>query len=181
MADGEARAEVIFGLGANLGDPARQLARAVEALREFVDDLRVSSVYRTEPVGHREQPDFHNLVARGITALAPEQVLERILAIERRMGRERSFRNAPRTIDIDLLAHGDVVMRTPALTLPHPGVATRGFVLHPLAEVAPAWRHPVLGRTARELLDAAGAAERVEHAGPLAPHDSRDATDPRRP
>lgn len=181
MADGEARAEVIFGLGANLGDPVGQLARAVHALREFVDDLAISSLYRTEPVGHREQPDFHNLVARGMTTLAPEQVLERILSIEQGMGRERSFRNAPRVIDIDLLAHGDVVMQTPMLTLPHPGIATRGFVLDPLAEVAPRWRHPVLGKTARELLEAAGAGERVEYAGPLPTDGGSDAADPRRP
>lgn len=161
------RAEVVLGLGANLGDPLRQLAAAVEAIRGFADDVRVSSVYRTEPVGYADQPDFHNLVVIGTTALPPAAVLRRILAIEGDLGRERTFRNAPRVIDIDLLAHGDSVVRTAELTLPHAEIATRGFVLHPLAEVAPEWVHPELGKTARELLSAAPKLERVERVGPL--------------
>jgi 2-amino-4-hydroxy-6-hydroxymethyldihydropteridine diphosphokinase len=161
------RAEVLLGLGANLGDPRRQLAEAVAGLGALVEDVRVSSVYRTEPVGHRDQPDFFNLVVRGWTTVAPEELLRGLLAIERALGRERTFANAPRTIDIDLLAYGDRVMETAELTLPHPGIPDRGFVLHPLAEVAPEWVHPVLARTARELLSAAGPLERVERAGRL--------------
>jgi 2-amino-4-hydroxy-6-hydroxymethyldihydropteridine diphosphokinase len=162
------RAAVLLGLGANLGDPRRQLAQAVARIRALLDDVRVSSVYRTEPVGHREQPDFHNLVVGGWTTLQPEALLRALLAIEDDLGRARSFPNAPRTIDIDLLAYGDVVMRTAALTLPHPRMAERGFVLHPLAEIAPEWVHPQLGRTARELLSAAAQSlERVERAGGL--------------
>ena len=155
-------AEVLLGLGANLGDPRLQLARAVEAIRGFVSDVRASSIYRTEPVGHRDQPDFYNQVVRGVTALAADELLERILAVEREMGRRRTFRNAPRVIDIDILAYGDVVVRGARLTLPHPGIPTRGFVLHPLAEVAPEWVHPELKKTARELLSAAESLERVE-------------------
>ena len=161
------RVEVLLGLGANLGDPRRQLAEAVARLGPLVEDVGVSSVYRTEPVGHRDQPDFYNLVFRGWTKVPPGELLRGMLEIERALGRERTFANAPRVIDIDLLAYGDVVMETPELTLPHPGIAHRGFVLHPLAEVAPAWVHPVLGRTARELLSAAGPLERVERAGRL--------------
>ena len=159
--------EILLGLGANVGDPPAQLAAAVHALREFVADLEASSLYRTEPVGFRAQPDFHNLVVRGRTTLPPEALLERVLEVERSLGRERTFRNAPRVIDIDVLAYGDEVFDTASLILPHPGIPTRGFVLHPLAEVAPEWRHPVLGRTARELLDEASALERVERVGPL--------------
>ena len=162
-----ARAEVLLGLGANLGEPRRQLAEAVARLRGLVEDLHLSSVYRTEPVGHREQPDFYNLVVGGWTSLRPEALLREMLAIERALGRERTFANAPRRIDIDLLAYGSRVMRSAALTLPHPGIAHRGFVLHPLAEVAPAWVHPVLRRTARELLAAAPSLERVERLGSL--------------
>ncbi|HEX8243484.1 MAG TPA: 2-amino-4-hydroxy-6-hydroxymethyldihydropteridine diphosphokinase [Longimicrobium sp.] len=155
-------AEVLLGLGANLGDPRLQLARAVEEIRGFVSGVRASSIYRTEPVGHREQPDFYNQVVRGVTTLEPEALLDRILAVEREMGRERTFRNAPRVIDIDILAYGSVVMEGPRLTLPHPGIPTRGFVLHPLAELAPEWVHPELRKTARELLSAARSLERVE-------------------
>jgi 2-amino-4-hydroxy-6-hydroxymethyldihydropteridine diphosphokinase len=78
------------------------------------------------------------------------------------MGRRRTFRNAPRVIDIDILAYGDEVIRGERLTVPHPGIAHRGFVLHPLAEVAPGWRHPESGQTAREMLSAAASLERVE-------------------
>jgi 2-amino-4-hydroxy-6-hydroxymethyldihydropteridine diphosphokinase len=159
------RADVLLGLGANLGEPRRQLAEAVARLGAFVEDVAVSSVYRTEPVGYRDQPDFYNLVVRGWTSLPPLELLRETQGIERTQGRTRTFANAPRTIDIDLLAYGDVVMGTPELTLPHPGIAHRGFVLHPLAEIAPAWVHPVLACTARELLSAAGPLERVERIG----------------
>lgn len=153
---------VLLGLGANVGDPRAQLARAVEGLRAFVDGVRTSSIYRTEPVGHRDQPDFYNLVARGTTHLPPGQLLARILELEREIGRERTFRNAPRVIDIDVLDYAGRVSNDPRLTLPHPGIPLRGFVLYPLAEVAPEWVHPVLGKTARELLSAAAELERVE-------------------
>jgi 2-amino-4-hydroxy-6-hydroxymethyldihydropteridine diphosphokinase len=166
-------ADVLLGLGANLGDPLRQLRQAVARLGAFVREIRVSSVYRTEPVGHREQPDFYNLVLRGRTPLSPEELLRAALEVEREMGRERTFANAPRVIDIDLLAYDGRVMRSAALTLPHPGIPHRGFVLHPLAEVAPDWVHPELCQTARELLAAARSLERVERVGPL---DDRQAT-----
>ncbi len=161
------RAHVLLGLGANLGDPLAQLARAVELLGAHVEVEAVSSVYRTQPVGHADQPDFMNLVLAGRTALVPAELLAAAQEVETALGRRRSFRNAPRIIDVDLLAYDDRVMRTLALTLPHPRLHLRGFVLHPLAEVAPEWRHPVLGRTARELLSSATALERVEPLGPL--------------
>lgn len=158
---------VILGLGANVGDPARQLAEAVEAVGRVVDVDAVSSLYRSEPVGDANQPDFLNLVVAGRTGLEPEALLEALLAIEARMGRIRTARNAPRIIDIDLLAYGDRVMESPALALPHPRLHLRGFVLHPLAEIAPGWKHPLSRKTARELLSLAPALERVERAGPL--------------
>jgi len=159
--------DVLLGLGANLGDAVDALARAVAMLRAHLTIDRVSSVYRTEPVGYADQPDFHNLVVAGRTGLGPVELLRVAHEVEEVLGRVRTFRNAPRTMDIDLLAYGDRVMRTPALTLPHPRLHLRGFVLHPLAEVAPEWTHPVLGRTARELLSSATALERVEPLGPL--------------
>jgi 2-amino-4-hydroxy-6-hydroxymethyldihydropteridine diphosphokinase len=164
MSDG---AEVLLGLGANLGDPVAQLARAVRALSAAVRIEGVSCVYRSEPVGYAEQPDFYNLVVVGRTGLEPMELLSMTQEVEEGMGRRRSFANAPRTIDVDLLAYGERVMRTEALTLPHPRLHLRGFVLHPLAEVAPGWRHPVLLRTARELLSSGDALERVERVGAL--------------
>ncbi len=158
---------VLLGLGANLGDPVSQLARAVERLREVVEVEAVSSVYRTEPVGHQEQPAFYNLVVLARTSLAPLQILVGTQEIERELGRVRTFPNAPRSIDIDLLACGDRVVETPELTLPHPRMHQRAFVLVPLAEVAPGWRHPVLKETARELLQRAAAPGWVERWGGL--------------
>jgi 2-amino-4-hydroxy-6-hydroxymethyldihydropteridine diphosphokinase len=158
---------VLVGLGANVGRPVEQLARAVRELGAVGEVRAVSSLYRTEPVGYADQPDFYNLVCELRTDLTAEALLDAAQGIEREMGRVRTFRNAPRPIDIDLLAYGDAVAETPRLVLPHPGIASRGFVLHPLAEVAPEWRHPVLGRTARELLSAAEHLERAERWGPL--------------
>ncbi len=158
---------MLLGLGANLGEPVRQLADAVRRLREVLDAVAVSSVYLSAAVGYHEQPDFFNLVCRGLTEIPPLELLRITRRIEDELGRERSFPNAPRTLDIDLLSVGDLVLDTPELILPHPRLHQRGFVLLPLAEIAPEWRHPVLGGTAAELLAAAGPLERVERWGPL--------------
>ena len=158
---------VILGLGANVGRPLEQLAAAVRALAGAVCVEALSSVYRTEPVGRGGQPDFFNMVAVGRTALAPDELLRATQEVEARLGRVRTVRNGPRPIDVDLLGFGDWRIDTPSLTVPHPRIATRGFVLYPLAEVAPEWRHPVLGKTARELLRSAGPLERVEKLGAL--------------
>jgi 2-amino-4-hydroxy-6-hydroxymethyldihydropteridine diphosphokinase len=160
---------VLLGLGANLGDPVAQLARAVALLGAHVRVEAVSSVWRTEPVGHADQPDFYNLVVRGSAGLSPGALLDAALAVERELGRVRSIANAPRTMDVDLLACGGLVVSTPRLTLPHPRMADRAFVLLPLAEAAPDWRHPLLGATARELLFRAGTLERAVCWGALPP------------
>jgi 2-amino-4-hydroxy-6-hydroxymethyldihydropteridine diphosphokinase len=145
-------AEVFIALGSNLGDPA---ARMREALGRLARDLtvdRVSSLYRTEPVGFREQPDFLNAVLSARTQKAPGEVLELLVAIESAMGRRRDVPLGPRTIDLDLLLYDGVVVAAPVLTLPHPRMAERRFVLEPLAEIAPDLRPPGLGGTVRELL-----------------------------
>jgi 2-amino-4-hydroxy-6-hydroxymethyldihydropteridine diphosphokinase len=160
--------EVLFGLGSNLGRPRRQLAAAVEMLRSAVEGVRVSSVYRTTPVGFAEQPDFLNIVLAGSSSEPPERLLAEALRIEGELGRVRTFPNAPRTIDIDLLALSDIVIEKQGLVLPHPRLHQRPFVLVPLAEVAPEWRHPVLGLTAEEMLAALSEKGGVERIGELA-------------
>lgn len=159
--------EVILGLGANVGDPLAQLAQAVERLREVIEVTGVSGVYRTPPEGFVDQPDFYNLVVIGRSAAPTGSILAEVLRIERELGRTRTFRNAPRTIDIDILAHGARELRTPDLDVPHPRLHERAFVLVPLAEVAPHWRHPVLDRTAGSLLADLSPASRIERVGTL--------------
>ena len=140
-----------LALGGNLGDRAAMLRGAVAALRR-TSGVRVvaeSSVYETEPVGGPEQPKYFNMVVAVDTELAPEALLDRCLAIEANHGRVRRERWGARTLDIDLLCHGDTVVRSGRLTLPHPRIADRAFVLVPLAEIAPELR--VGESTAKEL------------------------------
>lgn len=128
-----------IALGANLGNPVATINDAIDALvalRGCVF-LAVSSLYRTAPVGLKRQPDFINAVVCVKTHLGPRELLEELFALEARFGRERTIRNAPRTLDLDLLLHGDTVQDDPAATLPHPRMHERAFVLMPLAEIAP--------------------------------------------
>lgn len=134
-----------IGLGANLGDAQRAMVAALAAISRL-DGVRlsgVSSLYRSAPVD-AEGPDFLNAVARVDTILAPDELLDALQAIETAYGRSRSYRNAPRTLDLDLLAWGSVVSAGPRLILPHPRMHLRAFVLTPLAELAPGLRLPGL-------------------------------------
>ncbi len=150
------------GLGANLGDPRAQVESALEEMKRMPKtELRArSSLYRSSPQGFQAQPDFVNAVAWLETALPARQLLAELLAIERRHGRTRSFRNAPRTLDLDLLLYGGQVMDEPGLRVPHPRMHERAFVLAPLLELDPAISIPGKG-AARELLEAC-AAQRLE-------------------
>lgn len=136
-----------IGLGANLGDARRALAEAVQALAALPQTrlAAVSPLYRSAP-WQADGPDFLNAVARLETSLAPLALLDALQAIEAAAGRERPYRNAPRTLDLDLLAHGDTVCTTPRLILPHPRAAERAFVLRPWADLAPQTAVPGLGR-----------------------------------
>lgn len=159
-------AEVCLGLGSNLGDRAAHLGVALYRLRAVVAPAAISSVWRTEPVGHVDQPDFWNLVVCGTTDLSPEALLAAVQGIEADGGRVRAFPNAPRTIDIDLLLYDDRVIDRPELTVPHPRMLERGFVLRPLAEVAPGRVHPVTGERIADHLARAEGLERCERLFP---------------
>ncbi len=161
--------EVMIALGANIGDPIAQLQRAVESLGQVVEVQQISSLYRTAPEGVHDQPDFHNLVLTARSTLEPLRLLQEAMRIEAEIGRVRSYRNAPRPIDIDLIDVGGTILTSPTLTLPHPRMHLRAFVLVPLVEVAPDWRHPVLQRTAAELLALLPDNGGVERLGPLFP------------
>ena len=146
---------VYLGLGSNVGDREEMLQAAIDRLHSReLRIARISSVYETEPQGRRNQRWFLNLVAEARTDLFPRQLLGRIAKIEQELGRRRMLANGPRTIDIDILFFGGFVMETPELTIPHPRIAERRFVLAPMVELAPELRDPVTRRTMRELLAA---------------------------
>jgi 2-amino-4-hydroxy-6-hydroxymethyldihydropteridine diphosphokinase len=139
--------------GSNLGNRKANLEFALTSLAEKTSVQKVSSFYETEPVGYLDQPWFLNIVVELETGLSPEGLLHLCQDIEASCGRIRTFPNAPRTLDLDVLIYGDVVMQEDALTIPHPRLAERKFVLEPLAEIAPDLVHPVLKRPARSLLE----------------------------
>jgi len=150
-------ARAFIGLGANLGDPIAQIRRATASLARL-DKTRVarsSCLYRTAPMGHADQPDFVNAVVMLDTDLAPHELLDALLEIEKAAGRERSFPNAPRLLDLDLLLYGDQIIGAPGLDVPHPRMHERAFVLAPLVEIAPDAVVPGHGR-AVDLLRAVG-------------------------
>ena len=153
---------VVVALGSNLGDRDANLRSALGALADLLSELRVSSFHETRLVGvPGPQPMFLNAAAVGESALPPRAILDTLLAIERSLGRERPYPYAPRTLDLDLILYGEVVINAPDLIVPHPRFRERRFVLEPLNEIAPDRVDPVTGKTVRELL--------AELAGPKGP------------
>lgn len=143
---------VYLATGSNIGDKAANLAKALEWIELYVGDLaQVSGVYRTAAWGKEDQPDFLNQVMAVNTNLEPETLLIAVMEIESKMGRERRIRWGERLIDIDILFYGQLVSHSQRLTIPHPFIQERNFVLQPLLEIAPDFIHPVLQKNIREL------------------------------
>ncbi len=154
---------VYLGLGSNCGDRLANLRGATQRLHAKIMLTQVSSVYETEPVGHAEQPWFLNAVLEGYTDLSAEELLKLALETEVALGRVRSFPNAPRTLDIDILLYGELKIASPTLTVPHPRLTERGFTLCPLTEIAPHVVHPVTGETMESILAVAAGLEETRH------------------
>lgn len=144
---------IYLALGANLGDRRRNLSAALQQLRDIMDISAVSSIYETEPVGYIDQPNFFNMVCSGKTGLSVQDFLLHAKAIEASLGRQVTFRNGPRPIDIDILFYDDLNITQSDISVPHPRMAERAFVLVPLAEIAPDKIDPRSGQTVMELLN----------------------------
>lgn len=160
-----------IALGANLpgrlGSPAEALRFAVRGLRSRLEGVRVAPVFRTRPVSPIPQPDYLNSALVGFTDLDPLGLLALLKALERLAGRRPGPRLGPRPLDLDLLIHGPTVLRVPGLTVPHPGLPRRRFVLEPLSRIAPGLRVPPEGRTVEQLLETLETTEAIVEIGDL--------------
>ena len=141
-----------LSLGSNLGDREAQLQEAIRRLDAIGQVVKVSSFYETEPVEFTQQALFLNCAVVLQASLSANDLMSRLLDIERELGRERVQKKGPRSIDIDILLFGDLILNSSGLTIPHPAMAERRFVLEPLAEIAPRVVHPILKKTVSELL-----------------------------
>jgi 2-amino-4-hydroxy-6-hydroxymethyldihydropteridine diphosphokinase len=175
----EGRHDAAIALGANLGDAAGQVESALQRIAGApgIELVRSSGLYLSEPWGKTDQPQFVNAAARIATTMSPRSLMDFLLTEEKRAGRERKSRWGPRILDLDLLWFDDVVRSEPGLTLPHPGIAERSFVLLPLAEIAPDWQHPLTRLTPSKMLESLRRSGAWTRCVPLAGGESMAATD----
>jgi 2-amino-4-hydroxy-6-hydroxymethyldihydropteridine diphosphokinase len=141
-----------LGLGSNIGDRLQNLQAAINALEPEVHPVECSPVYETPPWGYLDQPNFLNQVVKAETELSPGELLRYLKEIEKDLGRQDSFLNGPRKIDLDIIFFDDAVIESPPITIPHPRMDDRGFVLLPLADLAPEFKHPVLDLSVQDML-----------------------------
>lgn len=134
--------EIYLGLGGNLGDPPATFKQALELVGEFAEVTKVSKLYKSKPYGFADQPDFYNAAAQLASDLSPLDLLAQLQEVEKQLGKKVVRENGPRVIDLDLLVYGEEVLDLPVLTLPHPGILNRDFVLKPLTDLNPMLTHP---------------------------------------
>jgi len=135
--------EIYLGLGGNLGDPPATFQQALKLIGEFAQVSKVSKLYKSKPYGFADQPDFYNAAAQLSSNLSPLDLLAQLQEVEKQLGKKVVRENGPRVIDLDLLVYGNEVIDLPELTLPHPGILNRDFVLKPLTDLNPMLTHPV--------------------------------------
>ena len=134
--------EIYLGLGGNLGDPPATFQQALKLIGKFAQVTKVSKLYKSKPYGFADQPDFYNAAAQLASDLAPLDLLSQLQEVEKQLGKKVVRKNGPRVIDLDLLVYGEEVLDLPELTLPHPGILNRDFVLKPLTDLNPLLTHP---------------------------------------
>ncbi|HLG23706.1 MAG TPA: 2-amino-4-hydroxy-6-hydroxymethyldihydropteridine diphosphokinase [Candidatus Nanoarchaeia archaeon] len=144
--------QAFIGVGSNLGDKEQNIKKAVSEIKKISKTIKLSSLYKTEPVGFKEQDWFLNCALEIETKLAPADLLKSLKEIEKKMGREKTFKNGPRIIDLDMLFYGNTVLKNKTLKIPHPKIRERKFVLVPLNEIAPDFIHPKLKKKVNDLL-----------------------------
>jgi 2-amino-4-hydroxy-6-hydroxymethyldihydropteridine diphosphokinase len=162
-----------LSLGSNVGDREKNLRAAISRLDSVGSVFAISGLYETEPVEFKKQPWFLNCVVGLETEMAPRELLDSLLALEKAMGRQRTQMKGPRTIDLDILLYGDEVVQEPGLVIPHPALTQRRFVLEPLAEIAPEFEHPVLGKSMGQLRDELPAGQAVRKVGGETPAEKK--------